>query len=333
MRFSVDGEYLDRPSFRVEGDSIVLLDQRRLPSETVLLELSDLDGFVEAIRTLAVRGAPAIGAFGGCALSICYSNGVDTAYERLKCSRPTAVDLVNCLDEVKTAFDGDGVDGARKRAMEIVERTISACKRIGEVGAELIFDKARVMTHCNAGALATLDWGTALAPIRIAYRDGRDPFVWVSETRPLLQGSRLTAWELVQEGIQHKVVVDSASGYLMRKGEVDLVIVGADRVCRNGDFANKIGTYGKAVMAHELGIPFYVAFPETTFDRGCACGDGIPIEERGEEEVVEFAESRISPSGSRGFNPAFDVTPGEYVTGYITERGILDRDDLMKKTT
>ncbi len=331
MRFSVNGEELERPSFRVEGDRIVLLDQRRLPSETVLLELSGMDEFVEAIETLAVRGAPAIGAFGGCALSICYSQGVLTAYERLKRSRPTAVDLRNCLNEVRSAFERDGVDGARKRAEEIVDRTISACKRIGEVGSELIFDRARVMTHCNAGALATLDWGTALAPIRIAHREGRDPFVWVSETRPLLQGSRLTAWELVQEGIRHEVVVDSASGYLMRKGEVDLVIVGADRVCRNGDFANKIGTYGKAVIAHELGIPFYVAFPETTFDRGCACGDDIPIEERGEEEVLELSGRRISPDGSGGFNPAFDVTPGEYVTGYITERGILSRDELLKK--
>ena len=333
MRFSVNGEDLERGSFWVEGESIILLDQRRLPSEAVLLRLSKLDEFVEAIRTLAVRGAPAIGAFGGCALSICYSRNVDpsTAYGMLKHSRPTAVDLVNCLDEVRSAFKGGGADGARKRAEEIVERTISACRKIGEVGAELIFDRARVMTHCNAGALATIDWGTALAPIRIAHRDGRDPFVWVSETRPLLQGSRLTAWELAQEGIRHKVVVDSACGHLMRKGEVDLVMVGADRVCVNGDFANKIGTYGKAVIAKELGIPFYVAFPETTFDRGCACGEEIPIEERGEEEVLEIGGNRISHTKSRAFNPAFDVTPGEYVTGYITERGILERDELLKR--
>ena len=332
MRFSVNGEDLERGSFWVEGESIILLDQRRLPSEAVLLRLSKLDDFVEAIRTLAVRGAPAIGAFGGCALSICYSKGVDPAYKELLGSRPTAVDLVNCLDEVRSAFERGGADGARKRAEEIVERTISACRKIGEVGAELIFDRARVMTHCNAGALATIDWGTALAPIRIAHRDGRDPFVWVSETRPLLQGSRLTAWELVQEGIRHRVIVDSASGYLMRKGEVDLVIVGADRVCVNVDFANKIGTYGKAVISHELGIPFYVAFPETTFDRDCACGKDIPIEERGEGEVLEIGGNRISPDGSGAFNPAFDVTPGEYVTGYITESGILDRDELLKKT-
>ncbi|MCK5773472.1 MAG: S-methyl-5-thioribose-1-phosphate isomerase [Thermoplasmata archaeon] len=334
MRFSINGEEMDRSSFWVKDWKIILLDQRRLPSETVLVELSDLDEYVDAIKTLAIRGAPAIGAFGGCAYALCLRQGCDPsdAYNRLLNSRPTAVDLRNCLDEVKLAYEKEGIQSSILKAAEIVEGTIWSCRIIGKIGEELIHEGARVMTHCNAGALATLNWGTALAPIRIAHREGRNIFVWVSETRPLLQGSRLTAWELSQEGIPHRVVVDSACGYLMRKGEVDLVIVGADRVCVNGDFANKIGTYGKAVIAKELGIPFYVAFPETTFDGDCACGDDIPIEERGEEEVLEIGGNRVSPDGSEAFNPAFDVTPGKYVTGYITENGILDRGELLKKT-
>jgi translation initiation factor eIF-2B subunit alpha/methylthioribose-1-phosphate isomerase len=186
------------------------------------------------------------------------------------------------------------------------------------------------LTHCNAGALASIDWGTALSPIRFKKRTGGEPFVWVSETRPLLQGARLTAWELLQEGIDHRIVVDSASGYLMRKGKVDLVITGADRVCSNGDLANKIGTFGKAVIAKELAIPFYVAFPKTTFDPLCENGDSVPIEEREPLEVLEMGGKGISPEGSEAFNPAFDITPAEYVTGYITEGGVFTLEDFLK---
>jgi len=316
----------------VDEGSIVLIDQRQLPGKLSFLKAATVDQQVEAIRTLAVRGAPAIGSFGAFSFSFAISRGegLEETYKALLGSRPTAVDLRNCLDEVRTAFTMNGVEGAHRAASEIYERTIEACRRIGKAGSRLIPDRSNVMTHCNAGALASLDWGTALAPIRFRARAGGDPFVWVSETRPLLQGARLTAWELLQEGIRHSVVVDSASGYLMREGRVDLVITGADRVCLNGDLANKIGTYEKAVLAKDNGIPFYVAFPRTTIDIECPAGASIPIEERGGEEVDSFGGSRVTPEGSESFNPAFDVTPAELVTAYITEDGIFTLDEFRE---
>lgn len=213
-------------------------------------------------------------------------------------------------------------------AERLESQTISSCRKIGENGSIVIPDNARVMTHCNAGALATLDWGTALAPVRVKARSGGKPFVWVSETRPLLQGARLTAWELLNEGIDHSIIVDGSSGHMMSRGEVDLVIVGADRVAANGDIANKIGTLEKAVLAREFNIPFYVAFPRTTFDPYCRTGDDIPIEIREGSEIEDLYSDRIAPEGSRGYNPAFDVTPAKYITGYITEDGVLSLDQL-----
>jgi translation initiation factor eIF-2B subunit alpha/methylthioribose-1-phosphate isomerase len=197
-------------------------------------------------------------------------------------------------------------------------------------GNELIGNNKRILTHCNAGALASVDYGTALSPIRIAKDAGKKPFVWVDETRPRLQGSRLTAWELVQEGIDHKVIADNAAGFLMERGEVDLAIVGADRITKNGDFANKIGTYEKAVLAKENGINFYVAAPLSTFDFSIETGRDIPIEFRAEEEVSEVKGIRISPKESSSYNPAFDVTPAKYVSGYITEYGIFKNTELHK---
>ncbi|MGA1849146.1 MAG: S-methyl-5-thioribose-1-phosphate isomerase [Thermoplasmatota archaeon] len=332
MLFRVEDEVLDRPCFWIEAGTLHLIDQRRLPSEVVLISASTIPGQVEMIRTLAVRGAPAIGSFGAYSLALAAQRGEDAgeAYAMLLGSRPTAVDLRNCLDEVMEGLRSGGATGAMDVASSIFFRTIEACRLIGEHGAGVIHEKARILTHCNAGALASMDWGTALAPIRVAKRKGKEPFVWVSETRPLLQGARLTAWELLQEGIDHRIIVDSASGYLMRKGKVDLVITGADRVCANGDFANKIGTYEKAVIAKELGIPFYVAFPRTTLDPKCDDGDSIPIEERGPDEVDEIGGMRISPLGSEAYNPAFDVTPAEYVTGYITEKGVFTPGEFQK---
>ena len=311
---------------------IHLIDQRELPRKVRIIQAVSLEEQVEAIKTLAVRGAPAIGSFGGFSLSLALKRGEDLedAYKILLGSRPTAVDLRNCLDEVKAAFSENGIEAASSKALEIYERTIEACRMIGEHGADLIADGARILTHCNAGALAALDWGTALSPIRVMKRRGGGPFVWVSETRPLLQGARLTAWELSQEGIDHKVIVDSASGHIMRKGEVDLVITGADRVCANGDIANKIGTYEKAVIARELGIPFYVAFPRTTIDPLCPGGDSIPIEERGADEVKMVSDKNIAPEGSAAYNPAFDVTPSEYITAYITEDGIFSLEQFIE---
>ncbi|MGA1872723.1 MAG: S-methyl-5-thioribose-1-phosphate isomerase [Thermoplasmatota archaeon] len=323
---------MDRPCFWNEDGRLKLIDQRELPGRVSIIEAGSLKEQVEAVNTLAVRGAPAIGAFGAFSLSLAISRGEDpgTAYGSLIGSRPTAVDLRNCLDEVMGAFLENGKDGASDAASGIYERTIEACRRIGRTGARLLPDNARVMTHCNAGALASIDWGTALSPIRVKARAGGDPFVWVSETRPLLQGARLTSWELLEEDIEHRIVVDSASGYLMRKRDVDLVITGADRVCANGDFANKVGTYEKAVLARENGVPFYVAFPRTTIDRSCASGASIPIEERDGEEVTAFNGSRTAPAGARAFNPAFDVTPGELVSAYITEDGIFTLDEFKE---
>jgi len=210
-------------------------------------------------------------------------------------------------------------------------RVVGECRRVGVVGAPLFRGNPKVLTHCNAGALATVEWGTALAPLRVAHDRGSDLFVWVDETRPLLQGSRLTAWELAQEGIRHAVIADNAGGHYMRSGEVDAVIVGADRIARNGDFANKIGTYEKAVVAHENGIPFYVAAPWSTFDAGRADGRAIPVEERAPGEVLAFGGVRSAPRASAARNPAFDVTPARYVRAFVTPDGLVRPRDLASR--
>ncbi|MEA3559756.1 MAG: S-methyl-5-thioribose-1-phosphate isomerase, partial [Candidatus Thermoplasmatota archaeon] len=217
MKFPLKGELVDRPCFRVKDDMLELIDQRMLPSKVRIIYAASIPEQVECIRTLAVRGAPAIGAFGAYSLALAAKRGenVDDAYKELLSSRPTAVDLRNCMDRIKETYH-QGKD-ALESAASIYNGIIDSCRRIGEQGARVIGDGARVMTHCNAGALASIDWGTALAPIRVKAREGGDPFVWVSETRPLLQGSRLTAWELLQEGIDHRIVVDGASGYLLAK--------------------------------------------------------------------------------------------------------------------
>jgi len=244
------------------------------------------------------------------------------AMKRISETRPTAYDLFKAISFMKKNEFLESA--ARRYGMEITGR----CKKIGEIGNELIRDNSRILTHCNAGALAVVDWGTALAPMRIAHNAGKKITVFVDETRPRLQGARLTAWELAQEGIEHYIIADNAAGYFMRNGDVDLVIVGADRIASNGDFANKIGTYEKAVLAKENGIPFYVAAPGSTFDFSLPNGDLIPIEERGEEEVLEFAGNRFTPELSRSRNPAFDVTPSKYVSGFITEYGIFQPSGL-----
>jgi len=334
MRFELDGKKVDRPCFWLEDNRPVLIDQRRLPGEVVLLRPGTLEEMKEAIRTLAIRGAPALGAFSAAALSFCIQGGIDPdrAYTELLLTRPTAVDLRNCLNEVTIGHETGGSEGARAAASRIYERIIHSCMRIGEEGAYLIKEGARVLTHCNAGALASLDWGTALAPVRFAKRQGLDPFVWVSETRPLLQGSRLTSWELREEGIRHSIVVDSSAAHLISRGMVDMVLVGADRVCMNGDIANKVGTYGKALAAREHDVPFYVAFPWTTFDPRCPSGDLIPIEERGAEEVLTCMGAASALDGVEAYNPAFDVTPSRLIKGYITEFGVLTPLELRDRS-
>lgn len=306
-----------------DRSTLHLIDQRLLPSRLKVLHLRRVTDVAEAIRGMAVRGAPSIGAAAAYGMALASLEGGWTpsrAAKLLGSTRPTAHDLFVGIEHVRVAW-ASGVDPV-EAANEYRDRIVEECHRIGEAGAPLLSDVRRVLTHCNAGALATVEWGTALAPIRVARDRGADLFVWVDETRPLLQGSRLTAWELAQEKIPHAVIADNAAGHFMGRGEVDAVVVGADRIAHNGDVANKVGTYEKAVVARENGIPFYVAAPFTTFDPSSPDGRAIRVEERDEEEVRSFAGTPVAPPESRMRNPAFDVTPARYVSGYITPDGV-----------
>ncbi len=313
--------------------ALAILDQRELPGRTVVRRLRSVAEVAEAIRTLAVRGAPAIGVAGAYGMAIAARRGMspDRAAKLLGATRPTAVDLFVGIGEVRRAL-ASGED-ALAAADAYRARVVEECRRIGVAGAPLLRRAHGVLTHCNAGALATVEWGTALAPIRVAHDRGADLFVYVDETRPLLQGARLTAWELAREHIPHAVIADNAAGHFLRRGDVDAVIVGADRIARNGDFANKIGTYEKAVVAHENGVPFYVAAPWTTFDVARPDGRAIPVEERDAEEVLALAGRRLAPRSSRARNPAFDVTPARYVSGFVTPDGVVRPRALAGRLT
>ncbi|MGC2288337.1 MAG: S-methyl-5-thioribose-1-phosphate isomerase [Thermoplasmata archaeon] len=305
------------------GGRLHLIDQRRLPGRRKILHLSRVEQVAEAIRTLTVRGAPAIGVAAGYGMVLAVRQGhrsPESAARLLRSTRPTAYDLFVGIESVRSAWAAgeDPLVAADAYRARIVEE----CHQIGQVGAPLFRRRPRVLTHCNAGALATVEWGTSLAPLRVARDRGTPIFVWVDETRPLLQGSRLTAWELEGEKIPYAVIVDNAAGHFMQSGQVDAVIVGADRIARNGDFANKIGTYEKAVVAKENGIPFYVAAPWSTFDLGRPSGASIPVEERDPAEVLRVGEERLAPRRSRARNPAFDVTPARFVTAYVTPGGV-----------
>ena len=324
-----------------QGDRLVLLDQRRLPGDEVYLECRTWSEVADAIRTLAVRGAPAIGvaaAFGVALAGLSSSaqdgeallRDVEAAADGLAATRPTAVNLFWALDRMRRYARSRRTlpppalrAGLVTEAEAICEEDIAANRRLGAFGAELVPARARILTHCNAGGLATAGYGTALGVVRSAVEAGRQPFVWVDETRPVLQGARLTAWELAREGIPHAVIADVAAASTMARGEVDLVVVGADRIAANGDTANKIGTYGVAVLARHHGIPFYVAAPFSTIDPTIPDGSAIPIEERDPREVQELAGRRIVPAASPARNPAFDVTPATLVTAIITERGVF----------
>jgi len=283
----------------------------------------------EAIRRLEVRGAPLIGvsAAYGLALAAHAGDNIESAAAELRATRPTAVNLAWALDRCLTAIhDLRDPSEIRERmtteAIAIHEEDIAANLRMGDHGAALLLEGSRVLTHCNAGALATGGYGTALGVIQTAYATGRIRHVYVDETRPLLQGARLTAWELLRANIPCTVIVDSAAGSCMRRGLIDAVITGADRIAANGDVANKVGTYQIAVLARENGIPFYVAAPTSTIDLALASGDEIPIEERSPDEVTAFRSERIAPDGIGAGNPAFDMTPKAYVTAIITENGV-----------
>ena len=310
-----------------EDGRLKLIDQRKLPLNLEIVETTDWRRATEMIRDMTVRGAPAIGITAAYAMALAVRAGEDPskAAPHVKSARPTAYDLFYAVDRIVDAcVAGDDVlCAADGYAEEIVEK----CRAIGRHGAPLIADGMKVMTHCNAGALATGDWGTALAPMRVAHNEGRRFFVYVSETRPRLQGMQLTAWELLQEGIDHAIIPDSASARYLADG-VGLVVTGADRIAANGDFANKIGTLDKAILARHFGVPFYVAAPISTFDPHASDGAAIPIEYRAEEEMTCLGGQRLAPIGSRALNPAFDVTPGGLVTGFITESGIVPPDAL-----
>jgi S-methyl-5-thioribose-1-phosphate isomerase len=305
------------------GGRLHLIDQRKLPARTRLVTASRVEEAAEAIRNMTVRGAPAIGVAAAYGMVLAAREGRRSpaaAARLLRATRPTAYDLFVGIEAVRSAWaqGKDPLAAADAYCAQIVEE----CHQIGEAGASLFRRRPRVLTHCNAGALATVEWGTSLAPLRVARERGAPIFVWVDETRPRLQGSRLTAWELQQEKIPYAIIVDNAAGYFMRSGQVDAVIVGADRIARNGDFANKIGTYEKAVLAKENGIPFYVAAPWSTFDLERPNGDSIPVEERDPDEVLQIGREALAPARSSARNPAFDVTPARFVTSYITPGGV-----------
>jgi S-methyl-5-thioribose-1-phosphate isomerase len=301
-----------------------VLDQRALPGATHVLRLRTLSATADAIRTLAVRGAPSIGVAAAYGMVLGKREGRYTparAAKLLGATRPTAVDLFVGIETVREAWASGSDVGVAADAYRA--RVVEECHQIGTVGAPLFAKARRVLTHCNAGALATVEWGTALAPLRVARQRGARLFVWVDETRPLLQGARLTAWELAREHIPHAVIADNAAGHYLSTGQVDAVIVGADRIARNGDFANKIGTYEKAVLARENGVPFYVAAPWSTFDARRATGANIPVEERDPDEVATLGGRRLTPASSPSRNPAFDITPARFVTAFITPGGII----------
>ncbi|MFC1768961.1 S-methyl-5-thioribose-1-phosphate isomerase [Nanoarchaeota archaeon] len=338
----------------MEDNKVKMIEQRKLPHKFEVVEYNDYKEVANAITTMVVRGAPAIGASGAYGLALTaikyegidyegFINSVKTAKQILSNARPTAYDLFHGLDFVEKAILNtrsieDGKNIARLKSREYAEWSINNCKKIGEYGNTLIKEGDKILTHCNAGALATVDYGTALAPMRSAKEGGKNIFVFADETRPRLQGSLLTAFELKEEGISHAIIADNAAGHYMKKGEINLCIVGADRIARNGDVANKIGTYEKAVLAKENGIPFYVAAPLTTVDFGCQSGEGIPIEERDENEVLfvegekdgEIFKVRASNKDSHAKNPAFDVTPAKYITKIITEVGLIEPSELAK---
>jgi len=302
-----------------EGSIVKFIDQRKLPYSFEIFSATTVDDVAFAIKDMVVRGAPAIGAAAAYGMAL-GAKDVDHAATLLRSTRPTAHDLFYAIDSMTRSMQqGEKPFDAASRYVETI---IAQCKNIGEQGKKLVFDHARILTHCNAGALATVDYGTAFAPLRTAHRAGTSLFVYTDETRPRLQGL-LTAWELRQEGIPYALIADNAAGYYMKKKEVDLVIVGADRIAKNGDFANKIGTYEKAVLAKENGIPFYVAAPLSTFDPMIRTGADIIIEERDATELTEIQGKPIMPLWVQVKNPAFDVTPKKYVTGYLTEKGIL----------
>ncbi len=328
-----------------QGENIRMLDQTRLPLEEIYLELTDIPGLCEAIRALRIRGAPAIGVAAAYGLAL-GANAINSdskedflsklseVSETLAATRPTAVNLFWALDRMnRIAQQGSSVSEIKEALMNevklIEQETDEADRRMGQFGADLIEDGFTILTHCNAGALATAGYGTALGVIKAAHEQGKKVQVFADETRPLLQGARITAWEMMKEGIPVTLITDNMAGHFMKEGKIDCAVVGSDRIAANGDVANKIGTYSVAVLAKEHSIPFYVAAPVSTIDYSLKSGDEIPIEERDPIEVTCIRDVRIAPEGVKVASPAFDVTPHKYVSAIITEQGVA-RDPYVE---
>ncbi len=332
----------------MQDTSVYMINQLLLPFKFEIFRSKTYEETANAIKTMVVRGAPAIGATGAYGIAQAalqypgenfndFKKYIGESFNLLNSARPTANDLNYALNFIKSKMFADGsITNSKMRAFELARQyadwSAELCKKIGEHGNKLIKNNQSILTHCNAGALACVDFGTALSPIRIAHYNNKNIFVYVDETRPRNQGTSLTAWELAQEKISHSIIADNAAGYFMQNGKIDIVMVGADRIAMNGDVANKIGTYEKAVLAKENNIPFYVAAPLSTFDANCKTGEDIPIEERHEDEITymqgidedkNIKKIRIAPHGSPAKNPAFDVTPARYISGIITEKGII----------
>ena len=321
-----------------ESGAVCLIDQTRLPHVQDVVRCTTVSETAQAIRGMVVRGAPAIGVTAAYGMVLAANQAPDDALvdalgaakQTLDAARPTAVNLGWATErvlDVATAHANLAPDALRERvlteARAIHAEDLAMCHAIGDHGAELLREGSRVLTHCNAGGLATAGYGTALAPIRTAFAQGKQVHVLVDETRPFMQGARLTAWELQQAGIPMTLITDNMAGYFMQRGEVDCVIVGADRIVANGDVANKIGTYSLAVLARAHGLPFYVAAPSSTVDLRIADGGGIPIEQRSSEEVTHLGGQRVAPEGVTAAHPAFDVTPHRLIDAIITEQGIV----------
>ncbi len=331
------------PTIAREPDAVVMIDQRKLPAQEIYVRCQTAAEVARAIKTMVIRGAPAIGvaAAMGLALGMRKSKATGTQKfaaefyklcELMAATRPTAVNLFWAIDRMKRSFAaaaaaGESVvqikDRLDREAEAIHDEDVASCRAMGAFGAEVVPADARILTHCNAGALATAGYGTALGVVRGAVEAGKHVVVYADETRPFLQGARLTAWELVKDGIDTTVITDNMAGALMRQGRVNFVVVGADRIAANGDTANKVGTYGVAVLAREPGVPVYVAAPLSTIDLNTPDGSAIPIEERSAREVTHVGGAQLAPAGAHVWNPAFDVTPHELIAGIITERGIF----------
>ncbi len=331
------------PTIAREGDAVVMIDQRKLPAQEIYVRCRSAADVAKAIRTMVIRGAPAIGVAAalGIALGMRKSTATGTqkfaaefykTCELMAATRPTAVNLFWAIERMKRTFAAAAEGGASVEQIQdrldleadaIHDEDVASCRAMGAWGAEVVPADARILTHCNAGALATAGYGTALGVIRGAVEAGKRVTVFADETRPFLQGARLTAWELVRDGIETTVITDNMAGSLMRQGGVNFVVVGADRIAANGDTANKIGTYSVAVLAREHDIPFYVAAPLSTIDLNTPDGSRIPIEERNAKEVTHLGGTQLAASGALVWNPAFDVTPHRFISGIITERGIF----------